>query len=150
MTAGKAGASLTPEMIRSWLRAIPAFDRLIVAIDPQATQRDLAKLLSDGGKAPVDAGFAVTGGGITITPSETGTACCAPGAVALVDRALREPLPTGQALSLRSRSSNPSETMLTHASLESRRLWARSPRDTLQANLACQTSTRWPTTCGVR
>jgi vancomycin resistance protein YoaR len=38
----------------------------------------------------VDAGFVVTGGGIAITPSRTGTTCCAREANTLVDAALRD------------------------------------------------------------
>lgn len=100
VTAGKATGTLTPEMLRSWMRAVATFDRLTVVIDPDAVQSDLGKLLSNAGDRPVDAGFVVSSGGIAITPSKTGTACCAPGAVALVDRALRNRPPSGQALSL--------------------------------------------------
>ena len=98
--AGKANGTLTTAMMRPWMRAAVAFDRLAVSIDPQAARDDLAKLLSGAGEPPVDAGFRVTGGGIAITPSRTGTTCCAPEAVTLVDRALRERPPPGQALVL--------------------------------------------------
>jgi vancomycin resistance protein YoaR len=100
VTAGKAGASLTPAVMRSWMRAAVAFDGLRVSTDPQAVGTDLAKLLSGAGDAPVDAGFRVSGGSIAITPSKTGTTCCAPEAVALVDRALRESPRPGRPLEL--------------------------------------------------
>ena len=72
----------------------------MVRIDPQAAGDDLAKVLSGAGDAPVDAGFRVSGSSIAIVPSRTGTACCAPEAVALVDRALRDPAPPDQSLAL--------------------------------------------------
>ena len=100
VTAGKAKATLAPAIMRPWMRATPAFDRLVVSTDPQAVRDDLAKLLSGAGEAPVDAGFRASGASVTITPSRTGTACCAPEAVALVDRALRDRPPAGQLLAL--------------------------------------------------
>lgn len=100
VAAGKARATLAPAVMRPWMRATPAFDRLVVSTDPQAVRDDLAKLLSGAGEAPVDAGFRASGASVTITPSKTGTACCAPEAVALVDRALRDRPPAGQLLAL--------------------------------------------------
>ena len=100
VTAGKAKATLTPAIMRPWMRAVPTFDRLVVQTDPQAVRDDLAKVLSGAGDAPVDAGFRVSGAGVAIVPSRTGTACCAPEAVALVHRALRDRPPPGQSLAL--------------------------------------------------
>ena len=94
--AGDVTATLTPEIMRPWMRAVPAFDRLVVAVDATAVQPDLERLLEEAGTEPVDAGFRVAGGGVQITPSETGTACCAPEAVGLVDTALRARLPAGE------------------------------------------------------
>jgi vancomycin resistance protein YoaR len=98
--AGDATTSLTPEIMRPWMRAVPAFDRLIVAVDAGAVQSDLERLLEGAGTEPVNAGFRVAGGGIQITPSETGTACCAPEAVGLIDTALRARPPGGEAVVL--------------------------------------------------
>ena len=100
VTAGKAKATLTPAIMRPWMRAVAAFDRLVVSTDQQAVRDDLAKLLSGAGEAPVDAGFRASGASVMITPSKTGTACCAPEAVALVDRALRDRPPPSQPLAL--------------------------------------------------
>ena len=100
VTAGKAAGTLTPEMMRPWMRAVAAFDRMVVTTEPQAVRDDLPKVLADAGEAPVDAGFRLEGGGISITPSKTGTACCAQEAVALVDRALRDRPPPDQPLAL--------------------------------------------------
>ena len=36
VTAGKAKATLTPAIMRPWMRAVPTFDRLVVQTDPQA------------------------------------------------------------------------------------------------------------------
>jgi vancomycin resistance protein YoaR len=76
--------------MRPWMRTVAGFDRLGVETEPQAVRDDLAELLSGAGEAPVDAGFRPTGGGVAITPSKTGTTCCAPEAAELVERALRD------------------------------------------------------------
>jgi vancomycin resistance protein YoaR len=94
--ADEVTATLTPEVMRRWLRAVPAFDQLVVALDPTAVQTDLERLLEGAGTEPVDAGFRPGSGGIEITPSETGTACCATEAVGIIDRALRD-RPPGEA-----------------------------------------------------
>jgi vancomycin resistance protein YoaR len=78
------------------MRAVPAFDRLVVAVDATAVQPDLERLLAEAGTEPVDAGFRVAGGGVQITPSATGTACCAPEAVGLIHTALRVRPPAGE------------------------------------------------------
>jgi vancomycin resistance protein YoaR len=100
VTAGRAAGTLTPAIMRPWMRATAAFDGLVVSIDPGVAGDDLAKLLPGAGDAPVDAGFRVSGAGTTITAGRTGTTCCAPEAVALVDRALRDRRPPGQPLVL--------------------------------------------------
>jgi vancomycin resistance protein YoaR len=98
--AGEATATVAPATIRAWMRAVAAFDRLVVTIDPEVVRGDLEDALEGAGEAPVDAGFRITDQGVVITPSETGTACCAPAAVDLVNRALHDRPLAGQPLDL--------------------------------------------------
>jgi vancomycin resistance protein YoaR len=68
----------------------------------------LAQLLPDAGTKPVDAGFTVSGGAVSITPSKTGTACCDAGSVDALDAALRDPALRAEPVALPLKTVEPS------------------------------------------
>lgn len=95
VAAAGTTATVPPPTIRSWLTAVAEPDRLRLAVDTQGmVPETLRELLPNAGKPAVDAGFAVQGDSIVVTPSATGTGCCAPEAAAVVERALLD-RPTG-------------------------------------------------------
>ena len=75
--------------LRSWLRAEPQRAGLRLGIAPEPAMDALAKQYADVGKRPVNARFVVEGGGVRIIAGETGTACCAPEAIEMLEEALR-------------------------------------------------------------
>ncbi|MGH9226191.1 MAG: VanW family protein [Acidimicrobiales bacterium] len=90
--AGGKSAAIPAESLRSWLRAVPGEESLQLGLRADAeVAGGLAELLPDAGTRPVDAGFTVSGGRVSITAPRTGTACCSPQAAELIDAALRDP-----------------------------------------------------------
>jgi len=103
LPVGAAGqsAAIPAESLRAWLRAVPGEESLQLGLRPDAgVDEGLAELLADAGTRPVDAGFSVSGGRISITAPRAGTACCAPGAATLIDAALRDPAKRASAIDL--------------------------------------------------
>ena len=86
--AGPKGATVPPEVLRGWLKSEVAGDTLRLAPETRPIADDLAKLFPDAVVPPVNAGFAVSGTSVSITPSKAGSGCCAPEAVAAVADAL--------------------------------------------------------------
>ncbi|MFP5320153.1 MAG: VanW family protein [Acidimicrobiia bacterium] len=84
-------ATVPPDSLRAWVRAVPAEEslRLGVKQDDGSVLEGLAGLLPEAGTPPVDAGFTVSAGQVSVTPARNGTACCAPEAVEVLDTALR-------------------------------------------------------------
>ncbi|HEX6595352.1 MAG TPA: VanW family protein, partial [Acidimicrobiales bacterium] len=83
-------ATVPADKLRSWVRAVPADESLELGIRrEEGVLEGLAELLPEAGTPPVNAGFAVSAGQVSITPARTGTACCAPEAVDVLDTALR-------------------------------------------------------------
>ena len=79
VVADDEAVPLPREMVQKWLQAVPGEDALGLGIRQDAgVTEDLAALLPDAGVPAVNAGFTVNGGRVSITPSKTGTACCAP------------------------------------------------------------------------
>lgn len=87
--AGDATASVPTATLRSWVRAQPATDGLVLTLDAGAATADLAKLLPDAGTRPTETRFTVVDGSPRVVPGKAGTGCCAPGAAQLVLEALR-------------------------------------------------------------
>ncbi len=88
VTAGPATATIPASTLRGWFKAEPGDDGLELAVDASGAPAALATLFPAPVVAPIDAGFAVSGGKVSITPSRTGTACCGPDAPALLQAAL--------------------------------------------------------------
>ncbi len=88
VTAAGAKATVPVATLRSWVTSEVRGDALQPKLKPEATIKDLAKLLADGGEPAVETRFTVEGGGVQIVPGASGTKCCDPGAVALVESAI--------------------------------------------------------------
>jgi vancomycin resistance protein YoaR len=92
VAAGGTVADVPAATLRSWLQAVPAENGIHLGLKGDAdVPRDLAAVLPDVGTKPVDAGFTVSGGAVGITPSKTGTACCAPEARDAIEAAIADP-----------------------------------------------------------
>ncbi|MCA1691921.1 MAG: peptidoglycan binding domain-containing protein, partial [Actinobacteria bacterium] len=89
---GDQTAAVPASTLNRWLRAVPGETGLSLGIRPDAEViADLAELLPDAGVKPVDAGFVVSGGTVSVTPSKDGTACCADDAHDILAAALVDP-----------------------------------------------------------
>ncbi|MGH9189467.1 MAG: VanW family protein [Acidimicrobiales bacterium] len=88
IVAGSVKATLTPSTIRSLLSSEPTEDGLRLNVDASRVPAALSALLPSVGRPAVDAGFTVSAGGISITPSRTGLRCCAPQAANIIQAAL--------------------------------------------------------------
>ena len=88
VTAGGTAATIPAATLRGWFRAQPTDTALRLAVDTTSVSDALSQLYPNPVVAPVDAGFTVNGGKVSITPSRTGTACCGTDAVAMIQVAL--------------------------------------------------------------
>ena len=88
VSAGPATATVPASVVRGWFRTEAAEEELKLTVDASSAPDALAELFPKPAVAPVDAGFTVSGGRVSITPSKNGTACCAPGAVGAIQTAL--------------------------------------------------------------
>ena len=88
VVAAGTTANLPAETIRSWLSSKVGEDGLQLAVDAEKAPEALGELLPDAGKKPVNAGFTLTGDGVSITPAASGTKCCAPEAATVIENAL--------------------------------------------------------------
>lgn len=92
VAAGGSTATVPAESLREWVRAEAGESSLRLALREDADVLEgLASLLPEAGTRPVDAGFTVSGGQVSITPPRPGTACCAPEAVEALGAALADP-----------------------------------------------------------
>jgi len=108
VSAAGTTATVPPATIRSWLTAVVEPDRLRLGVDTKGKVPDtLRELLPNAGKPAIDAGFAVRGGSVVITPSANGTGCCAPEAAAVVERALLNRAPGNEPVQLPLRTITP-------------------------------------------
>ncbi|HVF74673.1 MAG TPA: VanW family protein [Acidimicrobiales bacterium] len=87
--AGTAEVSVPAATLRTWLRANPAPDGLVLAVDANAAADDLKKLLPNVGTPPTESSFTVTDGVPRVIAGKSGTGCCAPTAGALLLDAMR-------------------------------------------------------------
>jgi vancomycin resistance protein YoaR len=82
-------ATVPAATVRTWLRAVPADTGLRLGIDTEGAAEALSTIFPEAGRPAIDAGLAVAGGEVVVTPSQTGTACCAPEAATAIENALR-------------------------------------------------------------
>jgi hypothetical protein len=100
VTAGSTTAVVPAPTLRGWFRADPGDDGLELAVDASGAPDQLAKLFSAPAVAPVDAGFTVSGGKVSITPAKAGSGCCGPTTPAVLQAALLNRAPDGPPVSL--------------------------------------------------
>lgn len=82
-------ATVPAATVRTWLRAVPADTGLRLGIDTEGAAEALSTIFPEAGRPAVDAGLEIAGGGVVVTPAQTGTACCAPEAATAIENALR-------------------------------------------------------------
>jgi vancomycin resistance protein YoaR len=86
--AAGATATVPVTTLRSWIVSEARPDGLHPMVKAQTALDDLAKLLDAAGEPAVESRFTVEGGSVQLIPGRSGTRCCAPDAVALVETAL--------------------------------------------------------------
>jgi vancomycin resistance protein YoaR len=81
---------------RSWIRTRvdTTKDDIVPTLDDEAALNDLRKLLEKAGEDSTETRFTVQGGAVQIIPGTSGTRCCAPEAVDLVEGAMFDDDPT--------------------------------------------------------
>ena len=95
VAAGPGSATVPASVVRRWFKSEPAEEELKLTVDASSAPDALAELFPRPVVGPVNAGFTVSGGRVSITPSKSGTACCAPGAVGAIQTALADRVASG-------------------------------------------------------
>ena len=88
VTAGPMTATVPASVVREWFTTQPTEEELKLTVDASSAPDALAALFPEPAVAPVNAGFTVTAGRVSITPAKAGSGCCGPGAVAAIQSAL--------------------------------------------------------------
>ncbi len=88
VTAGPATATVPASVVRGWFRTQPTEEELKLAVDASDAPDALAQLFPKPVVEPVNAGFTVSGGRVSITPAKAGSGCCGPGAATAIQTAL--------------------------------------------------------------
>jgi vancomycin resistance protein YoaR len=91
LKAGPQEVAVPAEVFRHWVKAMPAEDGLRLVAETAPIGDDLAKLFPKPVVPPADAGFAVNGASVVVTPAKSGSGCCGPGAVDLIAQAVTDP-----------------------------------------------------------
>ena len=110
VTAGGTTATVPASTLRGWFRSQATDDGLTLAVDASGADDALAGLFPTAAVAPVDAGFTVSGGKVSITPAKAGSACCGPDAAGLVESALLTRTPDAPPVTLPLKTVAPSRT----------------------------------------
>jgi vancomycin resistance protein YoaR len=100
VSAGPAVATVPASVVRGWFRTQVAGEELKLVVDAEDAPDELAELFPKPTVAPVDAGFTVSGGKVSITPAKAGSGCCGPGAAAAIESSLLTRRPADPAISL--------------------------------------------------
>lgn len=100
VTAGPQEATVAASVVRSWFKTEPTADELKLAVDASGALDALAELFPKPVVAPVNAGFTVSGGRVSITPPKAGSGCCGPGTVEAIQAALLNRASPEQAVAL--------------------------------------------------
>ncbi|MDQ3640885.1 MAG: VanW family protein [Actinomycetota bacterium] len=88
VAVGPATATVPSSVLRGWFSTQATAEELKLVVDASDAPDALAELFPKPTVAPVDAGFTVSGGRVSITPSKAGSGCCGPGAVAAIQSTL--------------------------------------------------------------
>jgi vancomycin resistance protein YoaR len=91
VTVGDDTATVDAATVRTWLRPVPSTTGgpPTVGVDQDAALASLRDALGSVGEGSVDAKFTVSGGQVSITPSQDGTGCCGPDTAQLILTALQ-------------------------------------------------------------
>jgi vancomycin resistance protein YoaR len=89
VSAGTARGSVSTAMLRSWILPVMSDAGPRLTVDVDKTLTDLADVLPDAGKDPVETRFRVVGGEVVILDGANGSGCCDTAAIDLVNKALR-------------------------------------------------------------
>jgi vancomycin resistance protein YoaR len=100
VVAGPATGTVPPSVVREWFKTQPTEEELKLTVDASDAPDALAELFPKPTVAPVDAGFTVSGGKVSITPAKAGSACCGPGAVSAIQSTLLTRTATDPAVNL--------------------------------------------------
>lgn len=88
VTAGSTTAIVPASVVRGWFRTQATEEELKLTVDASDAPDALAELFPEPAVEPVDAGFTVTAGKVSITPAKAGSGCCGAGATAAIQSAL--------------------------------------------------------------
>jgi vancomycin resistance protein YoaR len=88
VTAGPMEGTVPASVVRSWFKTEATEDELKLAVDAAGAPDALAEVFPKPVVPPVNAGFSVSGGRVSITPAKAGSGCCGPGAVEAIQSAL--------------------------------------------------------------
>ena len=108
VTAGPATATVPAAVVRGWFRTQATEEELKLTVDASDAPDALAELFPEPAVAPVNAGFTVSGGRVSITPAKAGSGCCGPGAAAAIQSALLDRPSADTAIALPLKSVPPS------------------------------------------
>ncbi|HJV08177.1 MAG TPA: VanW family protein [Acidimicrobiales bacterium] len=88
VSAGPVTATVPASVVRGWFRTQATEEELKLAVDASGAPEALEELFPEPAVAPVDAGFSVTAGRVSITPAKAGSGCCGAGVAATIQAAL--------------------------------------------------------------
>ncbi len=100
VTAGQAAATVPASVVRSWFRTQANDEELKLTVDASGAPDALAELFPEPAVEPVDAGFTVSAGRVSITPAKAGSGCCGAGATAAIQSALLTRITADTAIAL--------------------------------------------------
>ena len=93
VVSGDRSATITPELLRAWVRPAIVGREVLLRLDEKATVDGLVKLLGRVGRPPRNAKLTVNPDGtVSAEPSETGQRCCTPQSVAALQASLSAPV----------------------------------------------------------
>jgi vancomycin resistance protein YoaR len=90
VSAGSAEADIPTDTLQSWIQPAMSDDGPHLTVDPKKVPTDLAKLLPNAGRAPVETRFNVTSDGVLIIDGSSGTGCCDAQSIDLLNAELRK------------------------------------------------------------
>ncbi|HEX2275408.1 MAG TPA: hypothetical protein VHG90_16210, partial [Acidimicrobiales bacterium] len=91
LKAGPQEVAVPAAIFRHWVKAVAAGDALWLVAETARIGADLPKVFPRPVVPPTNAGFAVTGERVVVTPAKSGSGCCGPGAADLIAQAVADP-----------------------------------------------------------
>jgi vancomycin resistance protein YoaR len=89
VSSGRVHASVPTATLRSWILPVVSDAGPHLTVEVHKTLNDLADLLPNAGRAPVETKFTVVDGEVQIIDGSNGTGCCDTQAIDLINAALR-------------------------------------------------------------